>query len=215
MYRFLFVPFVILALATFASHAASGQTPPATPRLVVSKRANPTTARVGETITYTYRITNSGSIPLTTLVARDDRLGEVDLAGTLPVFGAREATLTYIAQQSDTQAPLQNRVVVTGSAGVATTAVASATASVVVTDAPRLGLEVAKVPNTPSQRCRRIDFQPKSATAAVRKGMRIGRISGTRQPNVVVGSRVSGSLVRQKGVFTKPSHWPCSYGYDS
>src|SRR5262245_39131675 len=130
MYRFLFVLFVILALATFASHAATGQTPPPTPRLVVSKRANPTTARVGETITYTYRITNTGNVSLTELSVVDEQLGPVSVSllpggtalfpvGTLQPGQVAGGTRSYTAQLGDLPGPLVNTVVVTGTSATA------------------------------------------------------------------------------------------------
>ena len=100
--------------------------------LIVDKRANSTQALVGEVITYTYRITNTGNVTLTTITASDDKLGAVaGLAGALAPGGTRTAMLTYTALPGDV-GTLVNTVTVTGTDGLGGSVVAADTFSVVV-----------------------------------------------------------------------------------
>ncbi|GIK36253.1 MAG: hypothetical protein BroJett011_00860 [Chloroflexota bacterium] len=100
-----------------------------TPAITVSKTASLDTAKVGQTITYTYRITNSGNITLTTVSAGDDKLGQVSLSQTtLAPNQAATGTLTYNVIAANLPGPLVNTVIVTGTPpeGLAVTAVATA-----------------------------------------------------------------------------------------
>ena len=68
----------------------------------------------GDTVTYTYVVTNTGNVALT-ITATDDRLGSMGtLAGALPAGSVRSATIPYVVQQSDPVGPLVNTVTVTG-----------------------------------------------------------------------------------------------------
>jgi hypothetical protein len=70
---------------------------------------------VGQTITYTYRITNSGNITLTTVSARDDKLGQVSLSPTTLAPGqSTTGLLTHTVIAANLPGPLTNTVVVTG-----------------------------------------------------------------------------------------------------
>jgi len=83
--------------------------------ITVTKTANVNSARVGKTITYTYRVTNTGNVMLDSVMAYDDRLGLVELGATslLPGVGA-SGTLTYTVIEGDMPGPLTNTVTVTG-----------------------------------------------------------------------------------------------------
>jgi uncharacterized repeat protein (TIGR01451 family) len=86
------------------------------PALAVTKQASVSTASVGDAVVYTYRITNTGNIPLATVSAVDDKLGAVGgLAGSLGINASRAATLTHVVQVGDLPGPLVNTVTVTGS----------------------------------------------------------------------------------------------------
>ncbi len=106
----------------------------AAPALTVSKIANAAPAWVGDTITYTVRITNTGNVTLTTIEAGDDKLGPVlGLAGQLNPGATRSASLTIVVQTSDLPGPLVNTITVTGTDIFATAVNASDSASVALT----------------------------------------------------------------------------------
>jgi parallel beta-helix repeat protein len=89
------------------------------PAIVVAKTASAATAEVGWTITYTYRLTNTGNVGLSGVVAHDDRLGAVPLAGTdLAPAAWTTGTLTYTVASGDLPGPLANTVTVTGTASL-------------------------------------------------------------------------------------------------
>jgi uncharacterized repeat protein (TIGR01451 family) len=101
--------------------------------LTVSKQANVSLARVGEPITYTVRITNSGLHTLTQIVAVDDMLGAVTLGqSSLEPGEATSGQLTYTVQQSDLPGPLENTVTVTGTPIAGAPVVVSAQATVTI-----------------------------------------------------------------------------------
>jgi uncharacterized repeat protein (TIGR01451 family) len=85
------------------------------PAIRVAKDANPSAARVGETITYLYAITNTGDVTLTDIAAGDDRLGSIRL-GADSLLPAEVATgsATYTLVKGDRPGPIINTVTVTG-----------------------------------------------------------------------------------------------------
>jgi uncharacterized repeat protein (TIGR01451 family) len=90
-----------------------------TPALGVTKQANVNTAQVGQTITYTYRVTNTGNITLTAITANDDMLGPVPFTpDTLAPTHGTSARLTYTIQLTDLPGHLTNTVTVSGTAAV-------------------------------------------------------------------------------------------------
>ncbi len=85
------------------------------PAITVTKTASAGSASVGETITYTYRITNTGDVTLGSLSATDDKLGSITLGTTSLAPGASvSAALTYTVGEGDLPGPLTNTVTVTG-----------------------------------------------------------------------------------------------------
>lgn len=87
---------------------------PDAPDIQVRKVANTDTAYPGETITYTYRVTNTGSVTLVAVTAVDDRLGPVPISATLHAEDVVTAILTYTVSELDLPGPLVNTVTVTG-----------------------------------------------------------------------------------------------------
>ncbi len=83
--------------------------------LVVEKTASATTASVGEDVTYTYTVRNTGTIGINSLALKDNKLGEVKLdANTLMPGTTATATSTYTIKETDLPGPLNNTVVASG-----------------------------------------------------------------------------------------------------
>jgi hypothetical protein len=86
-----------------------------TPAINVIKKASVDTAHVGETITYTYTVTNTGDVTLTDVKANDNRRGAIGLGTTALAPGdITTGTATYVVQGGDWPGPLVNTVTVTG-----------------------------------------------------------------------------------------------------
>ena len=108
---------------------------PAQLGLVVTKSASTSQAAVGDSILYTYQITNSGTVTLTSITAVDDRLGAVaGLAGELAPAASRSATLTYVVQLDDAGGALVNTITVTATDSLQNSVTGSASASVTIID---------------------------------------------------------------------------------
>ena len=70
---------------------------------------------VGETITYTFQVTNTGNTDLSGIILADDLLGLVSLSQTTLAPGeGTTGTLTYTVMKSDLPGPIANTVIVTG-----------------------------------------------------------------------------------------------------
>ncbi len=105
------------------------------PALTITKVADKTEAAPGDTITYTYRVTNTGDVDLSNIVAHDDKLGSVLLdEGSLSVNESASGTMTYTVTTEDLPGPIVNTVTVSGTMS-STTVTASASESVGVIDA--------------------------------------------------------------------------------
>jgi uncharacterized repeat protein (TIGR01451 family) len=77
--------------------------------------ANVTTARVGDVITYTYTVTNTGNVRLTGVGVSDNRLGAIGLGTTtLSPSQSTTGTAQYIVAESDLPGPLENVATATG-----------------------------------------------------------------------------------------------------
>ncbi len=99
--------------------------------LSISKSAAPTVAAVGDTITYTYAITNTDNVTISGINLQDDLLGAIDLGGqtSLDAGGTITAAATYTVVAADLPGPLVNTATVSGADpdGNAVTASTSAT----------------------------------------------------------------------------------------
>lgn len=79
----------------------------------IEKTANPSPANVGQTITYTYKITNTGDVTLSEIKATDDKLGDLTLTkSSLAPKESITATKTYQVKQSDLPGPIRNSATV-------------------------------------------------------------------------------------------------------
>ncbi|MCL4303384.1 MAG: SBBP repeat-containing protein [Anaerolineae bacterium] len=104
---------------------------PSNSAIAVTKSASLNPAQVGQTITYTYRVTNRGSVTLTNISAHDDKLGQVPLSKAILAPGqSATGTLTYTVIAANLPGPLANTVIVTGTPPEGPVVTAAATASV-------------------------------------------------------------------------------------
>ncbi|MBC8274328.1 MAG: DUF11 domain-containing protein [Chloroflexi bacterium] len=103
--------------------------------LSISKSADLTSAAVGETITYTYTVSNSDNITIENISLVDDKIGTIDLGGQTSL-GAGEnitATATYTVAEADLPGPLVNTATISGTDPDGNPVTASAAASVDLT----------------------------------------------------------------------------------
>jgi hypothetical protein len=132
------VAFILLALCfsvwTMAGNATAnaadnGVDEAAQLAVVATISASPVQASAGATIVYTYRVTNTGLLPVTSVSAVDTRLGAVPgITGGLVPGASVSGTLNYIVLASDPTGPLVNTVnVFATSADGSTTATDSTT----------------------------------------------------------------------------------------
>ena len=85
-----------------------------TPQIAISKTANVSVTKPGETITYTFDITNTGNVTLTNITLTDDLLGPITVGSPLaPNGGNTTATMTYTVLVGDVPA-ITNTATVTG-----------------------------------------------------------------------------------------------------
>jgi plastocyanin len=103
--------------------------------LSISKSADPTSATVGDIITYTYIITNTDNVTINDLTLEDDPLGSIDLGGQNSIATGENitATATYTVVEADLPGPLVNTATVSGTDLENNQITASATASVELT----------------------------------------------------------------------------------
>ena len=99
--------------------------------LTLLKTSDTTEAAVGDTITYTYTIANTGDVMLTDLVLIDDHIGEIPLpTSVLTPDESLTVTAIYTVTEADLPGPLTNAASVTGRGPVGGTTVTEATVSV-------------------------------------------------------------------------------------
>jgi uncharacterized repeat protein (TIGR01451 family) len=104
------------------------------PAIAISVAPDVSSAEAGDTITYSYRVTNTGNVLLDPVVAVDT-LGTVTLdTSSLAPGAATNGTLTYTVQPSDPLGPLTNTVTVTGTTVLDTEATNTTSTTVQVTD---------------------------------------------------------------------------------
>jgi hypothetical protein len=102
--------------------------------LSVEKTVTPDVAGIGDTVTYRFRIVNTGSVALSGLVAIDNKLGSITLdRTTLQPGQLARATVSYVVQASDLPGPLNNTLSVTANSAGGNVITGSASASVTLT----------------------------------------------------------------------------------
>ena len=89
-----------------------------TPSILIVKTA-PSSANVGDTITYTYTVTNTGGLTLDDVQVTDSNFGNIPLAGTtLDPGESTMGTVDYTVQAGDLPGPIENVAVATGDFGM-------------------------------------------------------------------------------------------------
>ncbi|MGC9308629.1 MAG: DUF7507 domain-containing protein, partial [Thermoplasmatota archaeon] len=80
------------------------------PSIMVTKQANVTTATIGDTINYTYTVTNNGDVTLTTVQVTDNNItGSITLNATTLAPGEWAiGYLEHIVTESDLPGPINN-----------------------------------------------------------------------------------------------------------
>jgi hypothetical protein len=102
--------------------------------MTISITPDVASAAVGDTITYSYHVTNTGNVTLDTLTATDSRLGTVTLdKKSIAPDAVTTGTLTYTVTSDDLPGPLDNTVTVTGTTASGTTTQARANSQVTLT----------------------------------------------------------------------------------
>ena len=122
------------------------------PLLTITKVPSPTTySAAGQTIAYTYLVTNTGTSTITGIVVTDTPLGKITLGSpgspvTSLAPGAQAiGTATYTIKQSD----VDNSVTLSNSASVTDDqGVLAGTGTVIVTPVKNQGLTITKVPSS-------------------------------------------------------------------
>ncbi len=105
-----------------------------TATLAVTKAASPQSAAIGDTVTYTFTVTNAGKVTIRGLNLSDDKLGPIALVkDTLAPGESITATVNHILVEADLPSPLTNVVTVTGRDIQGQTVTSTATATVAVT----------------------------------------------------------------------------------
>jgi hypothetical protein len=85
------------------------------PELTVTKQASSSTVEVGDTITYTYNVTNTGDVTISSIRLVDDKLGNIVLATSSLAPGQIIAvTASYTTKGSDLPGPLLNNATARG-----------------------------------------------------------------------------------------------------
>ena len=92
---------------------APGQSPIITvePAVIIDKRVDKATAKVGDTLTYTISVTNNSSIALEEVIVSDATLDKTETIAILAVGETKTFTYTYKVQASDAGKTLTNTVI--------------------------------------------------------------------------------------------------------
>ncbi|HEY41456.1 MAG TPA: DUF11 domain-containing protein [Dehalococcoidia bacterium] len=127
------------ALGNIVSVEASASVTILRPDIALTKTADADEVEEGDTITYTYTVTNPGNVPLSGIAVNDNRAGatayqsgDSDGDGKLDVGEAWVFTATYTVSYSDSS-PIINVATASGSDSLGRVVTAEATASVDIT----------------------------------------------------------------------------------
>jgi uncharacterized repeat protein (TIGR01451 family) len=85
------------------------------PAIQVTKHGSPKPALVGQTISYSYTVTNVGNVTLSTVTLTDNKLGPITLGTTTLAPGtSTTGTKTYAVKDSDLPGPIVNTATTAG-----------------------------------------------------------------------------------------------------
>ncbi|MFQ5399226.1 MAG: hypothetical protein ACE5E7_06465, partial [Anaerolineae bacterium] len=85
------------------------------PAIQMVKTASTAVANVGEAVTYTYTVSNSGDVSLVNVSASDDRLGPITLSSTTLLPGeSATGTASYLVTEGDLPGPISSTVTAEG-----------------------------------------------------------------------------------------------------
>ncbi len=105
----------------------------AAPAIAINKDVDRKSASLGETLTYTYKVTNSGNVPLVDVTVTDDMLGAIDLSETdLPAGETTTGTASVTVAEDLFPGPIINSATVTAQTTDGQQVSDNATASVVL-----------------------------------------------------------------------------------
>jgi len=129
------IPVMIAIIALLMPMSSSMVTAEDEAGLIISKSADPTTATVGDTITYTYTIINTDNVTTDNISLEDNLLGIIDLGEQTSLAAGDNitATATYTVAEADLPGPIENTATVYGTDVYGNTVTASAAASVELT----------------------------------------------------------------------------------
>lgn len=113
--------------------------------LQVAATADVTTAQLGQTIQYSYRVTNTGDVTLT-LTALDSHAGAISFTPqTLAPRAVAQGTGQYLVRESDAPGPLQSHLIVTGTAALGTIVTGAANTTVAIAVMPSVDVSVKRL----------------------------------------------------------------------
>jgi len=120
--------------------------------LSITKTADKTSASPGDTITYTYTITNTGNITVDNLTLEDDMLGTIDLDTITSLAQGDNITVTksYVVTENDLPGPITNTANVTGTDSNGNSLSAVDSASVDLKYTASIGVTKTATPNPAS-----------------------------------------------------------------
>jgi len=120
----------------------TGQKPPENPNIEVNKTADRDYADMGDVITYTVWVNNTGDAVLNEVVAKDGLTGDEEELGVLEAGVNKSFTITYTVTERDLGKDITNTVTVSGEDSEGESYENSSTATVAT---PRLPVKVQKI----------------------------------------------------------------------
>lgn len=122
-----------LLVSTFSSNVSAQEEPGQGASISVDKSTDPTSASLGDTITYIYTVTNTGQVTTDNLTLIDDKLGAISLDKTTLNPGETAnstGSYTHNVVDSDFPGPITNTATATGADPLGNTVTDNVTASV-------------------------------------------------------------------------------------